>query len=238
MKVLISTFDKWSILWDPFAHSWTHFFPDCPWEVKFITNEKDAPLDGAIKVGPNPNWTTMTRNALSQVEDDTVLFIHEDCWLVHPVNIKPLIDFAGIVDRGEADIVRIYLSYQHLQGGAGIYEPDPRLYRVDPSFPYAVNLQASFWNRKIFLSLLKDGEGCWPFETTGSYRAKLLGVRTLCLDAGTVPAEYDDMAYLCYINAVCRGYWRLGLRGDTRLGDLIVKSTEVPEELRKAINYV
>jgi hypothetical protein len=235
MKVLVSTFDDWSVLWKPFAEAWVHHWPDCPYETLFITNERDAPLDGAIKTGEDTNWTTMTRSALEQIDDDTVLFIHEDCWLAHRVSTLDLFDFASIVENGEADIVRLHRSHQGEQGGVGSYEPDPRLYNVDPSFPYAVNLQASFWNREVFLSLLEEGEGCWPFETNGSYRAKLLGVRTLCIDKETTPNEYKNQAYFCYINAVCRGHWRLYLDGDTELGNLIIESAEAPPALRKEV---
>lgn len=231
VTVLVSTWDGWSNLWEPFAWAWQHHWPGCPWPVKWITNRKVAPMGETIQTGDSVNWSTMTRKALEAVDSDVVLFIHEDCWLVHPVNGPALLDFADVVLRNNADHVRLQRAPQATQGGAGTYGPDPRLYVLDTSFPYYLCLQASFWRRDVFLSLLRPGEHCWHFETNGSDRGRRAGVRALCIDAATNPPEWDDMSHLCYINAACRGKWRLKWENGDWVQGGDVTTTPVPAEL-------
>lgn len=239
VTVLVSTYDGWSILWEPFANAWNRYFPDCPWPLLFITNEKDAPL-GTIKTGPDVNWTHMAKTALEQVDTEVVLFIHDDCWLVHPVDLPSILQFFSAIEIGDADIVRLYRSDPRDQGGRGEYDSDRRLYWVDLSFPYAISLQASFWKKSLLQSLLYEDESCWYFETTGTGRAREMNPhpRILCINADHTQAQYGNQSHFCYINAACQGRWRLNLRGDTILGDKVAESTEVPLELRREIHYV
>lgn len=239
VTTLVSTFDGWSLLWKPFAHAWTTFFPNCPWPTYFITNEMDAPLDGAIKTGLDINWTNMTRAALSQIDTDIVLFVHDDCWLTHPVDTNTLLQFLSTIERDEADIVKLYRSDPRDQGGRGEYESDRRLYWVDLAFPYAISLQASFWKKSLLQSLLHEDESCWYFETTGTGRVRAMNPlpKILCINEDHTPAQYESQSYFCYLNAAAQGQWRLNLRGDTILGDKVEDSSSVPSELRKEINY-
>lgn len=230
VTVLVSSWDGWDVLWRPFAFAWAKHWPDCPWPTLFITNVKEAPL-GTIATGKDTNWTHMMRTALGAVTSPTILVIHDDCWLTYPVDTQTAVDFAGIVDRKEAEHVRFWRSTQGAQGGMGSYDLDPRLYVVDPAFPYYLNLQAALWNREALVALLYDDETCWQFETTGSGRGRKMGLRALCVDEATTPDQYDGMAYMCYINAVAQGRWRLCMRGDTVLGDRVIDSTDAPPQL-------
>jgi hypothetical protein len=197
----------------------------------------DAPLDGAIVLGSEETrWTPMQREALQGLESDVVFHVHEDVWLIHPVDTDALIEFAAIVQRGEADVVRVYRSGQDDQGGIGTYAPDPRLFWVDPSFPYFTNTQASFWRREALLGILgPDDESSFHFETNGSARAKEQGLRVLCVDAATTPDQANELAYFPTIDAVCRGHWRLAQSSEQQGG--AVADSPVPDVLRKAIGW-
>lgn len=237
VEIVVASWDQAANCWEPFAWCFGHYWPDRPWRARFTTNELDAPLDGAIKLGSeDTRWTPMQRRALQTVEADVVFHVHEDVWLVHPVDTAALIDFAAIVQRGEADVVRVYRSGQADQGGAGSYAPDPRLYVVNPSFPYFTNTQASFWRRGALLGILgPDDESSFFFETNGSARAKAQGLRVLCVDAATTPDQAYGLAYFPTIDAVCRGHWRLAQWTEEQ-GEAVADSP-VPDVLRKVIGW-
>jgi predicted SAM-dependent methyltransferase len=237
VEIVVASWDRAANCWEPFAWAFERHWPDRPWRARFITNELDAPLDGAIKLGGDETrWTPMQRAALEQIESDVVFHVSEDVWLVHSVDTGALRDFAAIVQRGEADVVRIFRSGQAYQGGVGSYEPDPRLYMVDPFFPYFTNTQASFWNRKALLSILgPDDEPPDHFETTGSARARTKGLRVLCVDAATTPDQGNDLAFFPTIDAVCRGRWRLSQRSE-QLGEAI-EDAPCPDEVRRMTGW-
>jgi len=238
VEVIVATWDNAAYCWPPFAWCFEHYWPDRPWRTRFTTNELDAPLDGAIKLGSEETrWTPMQRAALQQVEADVVFYVAEDVWLVYPVDTAVLREFAGIVERNEADVLRVYRSHQggpYGQGGMGSYEPDPRLFVVDPAFPYFTNLQASFWRRQVLLDLLgPDDESSFFFETTGSGRARQKDLRVLCVDAATTPDQAYGLAYFPTIDAACRGHWRLAQWTEQQGG--AVSDTPVPDLLKEMI---
>jgi len=238
-EIVVASWDRAANCWGPFAWAFEHYWPDRPWRARFTTNELDAPLEGAIKLGGDTRWTAMQRAALQRIEADVVFHVSEDVWLIAPVDTAALREFAGIVQRGEADVVRVFRSQQtgpFGQGGVGSYEPDPRLFRVDPSFSYFTNTQASFWRREALLGLLgPDDEPPDHFETTGSARAKAQGLRVLCVDAATTPDQGNDLAFFPTIDAVCRGHWRLSQHSQ-ELGDPIVDAP-CPAEVLEQIGY-
>lgn len=237
VEIVVASWDRAANCWGPFAWAFERYWPDRPWRARFITNELDAPLDGAIKLGSaETRWTPMQRAALEQIEADVVFHVHEDVWLTHPVDTETLRELAGIVQRGEADVVRLWRSTQDYQGGVCSYAPDPRLYVVGESFPYYINTQASFWNRQVLLDLLgPDDEPPGAFETTGTGRARGKGLRVLCVDADTTPSQSQDLAYFCTIDAVCRGHWRL--RQCSEEAGQPVADAPCPAEILESIGY-
>lgn len=237
VEIVIATWDRAAACWPPFAWCFGRYWPDRPWRARFTTNELDAPLDGAIVLGgEETRWTPMQRRALQLIEADVVFHVHEDVWLVHPVDTAAMMDFAAIVKGGEADVVRVYRSDQEGQGGIGNYAPDPRLFVVGPSFPYFTNTQASFWRREALLGILgDDDESSFHFETNGSARARELGLRVLCVDAATTPDQAYGLAYFPTIDAVCRGHWRLAQWTEEQGG--AVADTPVPEILLEQIGW-
>lgn len=237
VEIVVASWDQAAHCWAPFAHCFEKFWPDRPWRARFTTNELDAPLEGAIKLGAEETrWTPMQRAALELIDAPVVFHIHEDVWLIHPVDTAALVDFAGIVQRGEADVVRVFRSDPANQGGYCSYGADPRLYVVDSSFPYFTNTQASFWNREVLLGLLgEDDESPFYFETTGSGRAREKGLRVLCVDATTTPDRANGYAFFPTIDAVCRGHWRLQQRTTMQGG--AVADTPVPDVLRERIGW-
>jgi len=208
VAVVVSSFDGFAATWKPFCHEFNKYWPDCPWPLKFITNELDAPCGETVKTGNDRNWTAMTRSALELIGVPIILWWHDDNWLVGPPNTQAILDFADIIRRGEADYVRLGPCRLDLETGIENLPTfsDSRLFVIPANYEYRVSLQASLIRTVTFLALLRDGESCWAFEVNGSIRARSNDTRFLaakeCMfpyPCGTNPNWGDE--------PVRRGLW-------------------------------
>lgn len=181
VSILVSTHDRYRAVWPPFCHGLHKYWPDCPWPVWFVTNRLEPSCGGAIKTGRDTNWTHMVRVALEGIDSPAILYLHEDYWLDAPVDTPALTAFAEIVVQGQADYVGLYPSWANPKTkSAGVCQRDPRLWHYAPDSAYRTSLQAAFWRRCYFHSLLRGGESPWQFERNSNARVAD-GDRHLCV---------------------------------------------------------
>lgn len=198
VTLLVSTHDRYRAAWKPFCHGLHKYWPDCPWPVRFMTNHRDPPCGKALKTGTDDNWTTMHRKALTQIQTKMFFFLHEDYWLTHPVDTKSLLEFAEIIEQGDAD--RIMLC-QGRHTGKGTFLLDDRLnVYADKSIVRNAN-QAGLWRTSTFLSLLKTGESAWDFELDGN-------IRSYGMSGFLYSKKTDYIRYLFPDGALRRGRWK------------------------------
>lgn len=215
VAVIVGSCDKYSFAWPPFCHGLNKYWPNSPWPVYIVTNHLDAPCGQTLKIGDDPGWTETVRIALQTIDKPVVLWMADDAWLTAPPDMPTMLDWAGIVLRGEADYIRLTISHSELGDKTypgETYPGDPRLFIVPPRFQYRASLHPALWNAEVFLSLLRDGESTWGFEIQGSKRAWSDDERFLCAkDAMTWPwphrgnPDYQD--YKSYGTPLIRGYW-------------------------------
>lgn len=190
VAVIVSSFDGFAATWGPFCHGFNKYWRDCPWPLKFITNHLDAPCGESIKTRDDTNWTTMARIALAQIGTPITVWWHDDCWLTDPPNTQAIVDFADIIRQGEADYIRLgpcRIEFETGMENLSVFAADPRLLIVPSDYEYRISLQTSLWKTSEFLNLLRDGEGPWGFEVSGSIRARSDNRRFLVAKEDTFP---------------------------------------------------
>jgi len=171
VTVLISSCDGYRSVWEPFCHGLRKYWPDCPWPVRFVTNYLDAPCGGSLMVGEDSDWTAMQRRALGWVSSEVILFMLDDFWLTGPVDTKSLVEFADLIMDKKVD--RIHLTnFGDEKRTPCKSNIDRRLNGYTKGSRYRTSLQAGLWRVDTFLSLMRDGESPWDFETKGSVRSQ------------------------------------------------------------------
>lgn len=188
VTIVVGTLDLYSVVWQGLCHGLKRYWPDCPWPVRFITNEIDAPCGKAVKVGgDHTDWAGRMRRGLRQVESSVILWLTSDNWLTAPPDTEALIDFANHILSGKADHIWLYpgQDYDTIQKP---FAPDSRLMVFAHNSPCRCVLKPSLWEREVFLSLLENGEWPWEFEPNASKRSRRLGDRFLAVaDWGHFP---------------------------------------------------
>lgn len=172
--LVIAGHDKYAAAWPAMLHGIRRYWSDCPWEIFWITNRLDAP-EGCrtVKVGGDFNpkqWSDRMIKGLKQVPAKTILWCLDDHWLTQKPDMTALMDFAKLVDKGYIDRLRLYPGLDH-DFGKPYHRFDGRLINLDKKSPYRCSCKPSFWNRKVLLSLLRDGESPWDFEKNGRKRS-------------------------------------------------------------------
>jgi hypothetical protein len=204
--VLITSCDAFEDCWEPYAHGLETYWPDCPYPVRLIVNDKEFKRGKirTLRVSPDRGWATNLRLALQRIEEDVVLYTHEDFWIQAPVNTAAICDYVDIVTRGLADYIRLYPCPPPDRP----YEADRRLGVLDVIAPYRASLQAALWRKSVLLDLLREEESCWEFEAKGTIRSRGYGDAFLCV----APSWGEDrtrshvgLDYVC--TAINKGRW-------------------------------
>lgn len=171
VTVFVHTTDQYRAVWPPFCHGFNKYWSDCPWPLRWMTNELDPPCGKAIKTGTDTNWTAMMRKALPQVETPVILSTIDDYWLLAPPDTKTLMEYAVHCVEGRADMVGLWLCASEAWNTED-FPHDSRLFKFLPNAYYRTSMRAAFWRVDALLALLKDGESIWGFETRGSDRSR------------------------------------------------------------------
>jgi hypothetical protein len=175
--VAVGTIDAYKAAWPVFCHSLDRYWPDCPWPVVFMTNNREGPCGRTVKTGgDHARWSERTRRGLEQIKARVVLWMTEDNWLTATVDTAALMDFAGHVLAGDLHHARLYPGWDH-DVDEGPFPEDSRLLVFARESPYRCSLKPSLWRRKIFFRLLRDGEAPWAFERDASRRSRKFGDR-------------------------------------------------------------
>ena len=204
--ILITSCDAFEDCWAPYAHGLHKYWPDCPFPVFLITNEKAFPDPSitSLQIRPDRGWAKNLRQAMESLDADILLYTHEDFWLRSPVDTKEILEFVDHVVGGRADYIRLYPA----PGPDRPFAPDPRLGLLAEKAPYRTSLQTAIWRKSVLQELLCDDESCWQFELDGTPRSRVYTDRFLCVQPAKVVRGRSRPIGLDYVcTAINKGRW-------------------------------
>lgn len=195
--VLVSSFDDHEDLWKPFFTLFFRYWPDCPFPVSLITNEKkyhDAHVH-SLAMGPEKNWAYMTKRALENIPEPYIIWLLEDFFFEKPTDTARIYELLLHLKKNSAATIRLFPS----PPPDGAIDSTYAIGELTRDADYRTSLSAGLWDKKIFLDLIKDGENPWQMETNGTIRSREFPQKFFSV---TVPA-------LHYVErgAIVRGKW-------------------------------
>jgi hypothetical protein len=171
--IVVAGHDKYSAAWPAMMHGIEKYL-SLAWPIYWMTNHLDAPKECiTVKMGGDFNpkrWSNRVKGGLKQIPAKTILWMLDDHWITQTPDSAALIDFALYIKRGLAHRIRLYPGWDH-DRSSGAFEYDKRLLIMGKKSPYRTSCKPSFWNRGVFLSLLKANESPWDFEQYGRKRS-------------------------------------------------------------------
>jgi len=228
VTILVYAWDPYAAAWPAFCHGLTKYWPDCPFEVVFLTNRLDPPCGRAVKVGDENDFFRKISAGLDHVGTPFLLFMHDDYWIRGNVDTTVIFDWVNLLDSDVADYVRL----RPQPPADREFAADARLGVIDIDAPYRLSMMASLWRMETLRSLLRPGESLWQLEVRGSERSRSLGDRMLCVRRSSYGIPYVS-------TAIQKGVWTSAAFEYVRHEGLVIDFDDLPaRSLRQSLRSV
>lgn len=188
VKIAVVSCMAYRDAWPAFVALFRKFWPDCPYQIEWWTDEKM----------PSASWCKVVATfAANQTEP--ILLMQEDFWLTAPVQTHLIEHALHELKSQHAAMIRLYPC-----PGSNEDYGDSHFGRIAKGTPYRVSCQASIWN-PVMLTLvaaLCGGKTPADFEIKGSEGSHDFEGPFLAFKRDVTPWP---MEYLC--SAISRGKW-------------------------------
>jgi hypothetical protein len=170
--LLVSSCDRYADLWRPYFSLVEARWPDCPFPIALVTEEKDAGLAGvrSLRLGAGMDWSTLILRALDAVATPWILFTLEDFFLRGPTDSARISRLFETAQRHQLNMLRLIPRPGPTTRLAG----NDEFGMIAVGAPFRVSTQAAFWRVDTLRSLIVPGESIWQFELHGSERSRHL----------------------------------------------------------------
>lgn len=201
--VLISSFDGYAECWGPVAHGFEKYWPDCPYRVLLMTEERDFEHRAVktLPVGRDPVWSNRMILALARIHTPYVIYFQEDYWLNAPVDTPRVLAYVSLMERHRLNYLR--LLAKPLPDFP--FGPDERLGILADDAEYRTSAQIAIWRRDVLLDLLVPEESVWQFELRGTERSRKYGASFLSIRRQDNDDYANGIRYIC--TAINTGRW-------------------------------
>lgn len=160
MVILVDSFDGYSDIWPAFFKIFEHYWSDCPYKIYLVSNDKEFAGVDTIKTGKEISWTDRTLKAVEQIEEKYILLLLEDYLLGDKINSEEVFECLDFMEKNDVKYLRL------TDIPASRFSSDEeKIYALYQDEEYAVNLQASIWEKEFLIASLKKYKGnAWNFE--------------------------------------------------------------------------
>ncbi len=170
LSVLVSSFDKYSDLWDPYFKSLFMFWPRLESRIFLISNNLnyDDKRVETLHFDAQNTWSQSVISALKIIDSEYVLFSLEDFLLKENVINSKIERSLSFIKENNG--VVLYLNKNRFSQVK--FQPKRLYVKMNKETPYIVSTQAAIWNRRKLLEILNEKESAWEFELNGSFRVR------------------------------------------------------------------
>jgi hypothetical protein len=223
--LIVLTCDSYSDLWPMFINFSEKYWPDCPYDKYFITNNKSIPEStfSAIKIGKDESWSDGLLKAIDKLKSkyEYLLITLEDSPIIEYVDQDKLNLITNAFFASKGNFLSLFTQNNM---GTPTRRYNDYFGIIDKGSLYRPTCVYSLWKISVLEDLLVREENAWDFERYGSVRSD----------------KYNDffMMYNNFFkmsNTVVKGKWRrseykkikeLGYNPDIINRDLLSKKEE------------
>lgn len=227
VTILVSSFDGFSDCWRPFCHGIKKYWPDCPYPIFLITNNKDFEDERvtALSVGKDRGWSQNLLSALDEIDTPYVMYFQEDYWISHEVNTSVIKDYVAAMEKWGINYLRL-LAFPQPDGD---FPADSRLGVIATEAAYRTSVQISLWRKTILQELVDPTEKtAWEFEIRGTERSRKHQDTFLSIKQRANDPYYYGVRYVC--TAINRGRWSRYAKAYAKHEGIEVDFSNLPSE--------
>lgn len=166
---MVSSFDGFADLWEPFFTLLFRYWPDCPYQIYLISNYQryDHPRVTTLAIGADGKWANNLFAALDRILAAHIIYMQDDFFLTKRVNTSKIQALLAHARRNNIACI-------HLFPGSGPDMPydEPGLGMMSSRRDYRISLQAVLWNVRALKLFMKKDESGWDMEIQGTERSR------------------------------------------------------------------
>jgi hypothetical protein len=165
---LVLSCDKYSDLWTPFAQLFERYWPDCPFDKYFASNQ--IPFDKyefqPILMGEDKTWSSGLISVLNQLKGKYkyVFITLEDVMIMDTVDTRFVTSCINECINRDGNYLKMYKKT--------IFQKSTKPYIEETRYniPYRHNCVYALWKIETLLNMLVPEENAWEFEKIGAQR--------------------------------------------------------------------
>ena len=175
--LVVLSCDRYADLREGFFHQLQSNL-DIPTKKYLISNffQYQGPIADQIQticVGEENNWSETIQKSLSQIKEEKILVIAENCFIAKKINSTSFLKHIDFAFAQDTQLIQLEYSPGSVLCGYQDYGYCPA------GMTYLIGV-CGIWDKKYLASLLLPGENPRQFEVNGSYRAQFSAQRVHC----------------------------------------------------------
>lgn len=169
---IVLTCDNYSDLWPMFINFSEKFWPDCPYDKYFITNNKSIPESTfeCVKIGKDESWSDGLLKTISALKSkyDYLLITLEDSPIIEKVDQDKLNLIVNDFFCADGNFLSLFTQSDM---GKPTRKYNENFGIIDKGSLYRPTCVYSLWKISVLEDLLIREENAWEFERFGSVRS-------------------------------------------------------------------
>lgn len=188
MAILVTSWDGYAKVWDPFFRCFFRHWPDCPYPVYLGSNTKtyDDPRVLPVLFGAEVDYSSNIIKMLEQVHEEWICLWVDDFALAEDVDTTRVARVMEIARREQASYVNLTAFPDELTPLFTVGNLGGEVGELARGAPYRFALGTCVWRRETLLAALKPGETAWQIERNGSLRLDEMPDRFLFISKARV----------------------------------------------------
>jgi hypothetical protein len=164
IPILVVSCDAYQDVWAPFFQLFFKHWLDCPLPVHLVSNTKTYNDDRvqSILVGEDIDYSSNLIKAVTQIEQDWLIFWVDDRPPVKPVNTTQLLKLIQSAQEQDVGYFRLLAS-----NPPTLADTTDEIGELPKKTPYRVSMTVALWKKSTLLKVLQAGESAWDIEKRG-----------------------------------------------------------------------
>lgn len=200
VTLVVVSCDRYADLWEPFFGCLARYWPDCPFPVQLVTNERgfDRPGVEVVRIGPDRDYASNLIAATAAVRTPWLILWVEDALFTRRI------DTARVLSILE-EAVSAGAGYLKLTADTPLAfdaPPGARVGEIPRGVRYRSAIGTALYRKDVLLKLLVPGSSAWDLDTSDRSNALAEPFMALTSREARTPL-------LPIVNAVIKGRWYL-----------------------------